>query len=447
MSMAYDLVIIGGGPAGYHAAEKAASAGLKTALVEEDLLGGTCLNRGCIPTKALLHGTAGYAAFRKENDIYEGNLSLNVKGLYTRKDNVVDTLRKGIESLLKAGKVDILSGHAVIQDAHTVQVNDETISCENILVCTGSRPARLPIPGIEHAVNSDAFFAGLPEHLDSLVIIGGGVIGVEIASIFSAMGTEVTILEALPNLLANMDKDIGRNLAQILKKKGVKVITGAAVKEITKQEKTVCHYELKGKEQEASGDMVLVSVGRRANTEGLFADESLVETSRGIVTDDAGRTSCEGIYAAGDVVSRSIMLAHAAGAQAENAVAAILKQKPQKNAKLIPACVYTDPEIAVVGMTEEQAKEQGYKAVKAAMHANPRCLIQDAERSFMKIVFDDETKKVLGAHLMCDRASDMIMEFVTAINQGMTVEEMFNAVRPHPSFTEAADDVFRKALA
>jgi len=447
MSMAYDLVIIGGGPAGYHAAEKAASAGLKTALVEEDLLGGTCLNRGCIPTKALLHGTAGYAAFRKENDIYEGNLSLNVKGLYTRKDNVVDTLRKGIESLLKAGKVDILSGHAVIQDAHTVQVNDETISCENILVCTGSRPARLPIPGIEHAVNSDAFFAGLPEHLDSLVIIGGGVIGVEIASIFSAMGTEVTILEALPNLLANMDKDIGRNLAQILKKKGVKVITGAAVKEITKQEKTVCHYELKGKEQEASGDMVLVSVGRRANTEGLFADESLVETSRGIVTDDAGRTSCEGIYAAGDVVSRSIMLAHAAGAQAENAVAAILKEKPQKNAKLIPACVYTDPEIAVVGMTEEQAKEQGYKAVKAAMHANPRCLIQDAERSFMKIVFDDETKKVLGAHLMCDRASDMIMEFVTAINQGMTVEEMFNAVRPHPSFTEAADDVFRKALA
>jgi dihydrolipoamide dehydrogenase len=447
MSMAYDLVIIGGGPAGYHAAEKAASAGLKTALVEEDLLGGTCLNRGCIPTKALLHGTAGYAAFRKENDIYEGNLSLNVKGLYTRKDNVVDTLRKGIESLLKAGKVDILSGHAVIQDAHTVQVNDETISCENILVCTGSRPARLPIPGIEHAVNSDAFFAGLPEHLDSLVIIGGGVIGVEIASIFSAMGTEVTILEALPNLLANMDKDIGRNLAQILKKKGVKVITGAAVKEITKQEKTVCHYELKGKEQEASGDMVLVSVGRRANTEGLFADESLVETNRGIVTDDAGRTSCEGIYAAGDVVSRSIMLAHAAGAQAENAVAAILKQQPQKNAKLIPACVYTDPEIAVVGMTEEQAKEQGYKAVKAAMHANPRCLIQDAERSFMKIVFDDETKKVLGAHLMCDRASDMIMEFVTAINQGMTVEEMFNAVRPHPSFTEAADDVFRKALA
>ncbi|MBR2811734.1 MAG: NAD(P)/FAD-dependent oxidoreductase, partial [Solobacterium sp.] len=187
--MAYDLVIIGGGPAGYHAAEKAASAGLKTALVEEDLLGGTCLNRGCIPTKALLHGTAGYAAFRKENDIYEGNLSLNVKGLYTRKDNVVDTLRKGIESLLKAGKVDILSGHAVIQDAHTVQVNDETISCENILVCTGSRPARLPIPGIEYAVNSDAFFAGLPEHLDSLVIIGGGVIGVEIASIFSAMGT------------------------------------------------------------------------------------------------------------------------------------------------------------------------------------------------------------------------------------------------------------------
>jgi dihydrolipoamide dehydrogenase len=286
----------------------------------------------------------------------------------------------------------------------------------------------------------------VPEKIGRLVIIGGGVIGTEIASVYAELGTQVTILEYLPYLLPVMDREIGRSLQMILKKRGIEVFCGAKVEKITRDEELHCHYVLKGKEQSVPADMVLVCTGRTADIDGLFEQKDMVAYDRGIVVDERFETSAEGIYAIGDVISGSIKLAHAASAQGRAAAAVIAGRELNINTAVIPACVYTSPEIAAVGLMPEDAKKAGIpvKTKKITMSANGRTMIADGERGFIRIIYGEDNV-LLGAILMCERASDIVGMYTQAIVSKMTVEQLASAVMPHPSFVEASGELFASA--
>ena len=445
--------MIGGGPGGYPGAAAAAAKGWKVALVEARDLGGTCLNRGCIPTKTLLHTTELYRDVQGELALgtMEGAVNVNPAALFAQKVAVTEKLRAGVADLMKRNKVDVLCGHGKVLAPGKVEVTSaegsEVYETERILLAAGSVPARIPVPGsdLPGVITSDELLDGEANVPARLVIIGGGVIGVEIASVYAALGTEVTILEMLPKILPNMDKEISQNLTQILKKRGIAVKTGAALKEITRGEGgLICHYMVKEKPEEVAADLVLMATGRRANLAGLCAEDLGLEVNRGIVVNDRFETNVPGIWAIGDAISGSIQLAHAATAQAQAAVAYMAGETPKIHLDLVPACIYTSPEIAAVGLTEEQAKEAGFaaKAKKALLHGNAKTIITHQERSFIKVVYDEETHVVLGAQLMAARASDMIDEYAVAIAQKLTMEQMASLIRPHPTFCEAADDAF-----
>jgi len=438
----YDLIVIGAGPGGYTAAAKAARNGLKTGLIENRELGGTCLNRGCIPTKSLLHDALLYASIKKEAAVFAGNLTIDESALSKKTFETVAYIRDNVAQMLKTSGVDLIQGKALIASNHEVLVNEQTLTSENILIATGSMPMQLPIEGIGQAIDSDGFFQLDLGKIQSIVIIGGGVIGVEIASICNALGKKVTIIEALGSLIANMDKDLGKNLQTILKKRGVDVFVNAKVEKITAN---TCQYVAKNKQMTVQGDVILAAAGRVANTSNLFKDENMVKLDHGIVVDQDYK-ACEHIYAIGDVVSGSIKLAHAAQAQGEFIADLLAKKQPLKNPRLIPACVYTWPEIAMVGVNEDQGKQLGYVSVKAPMHGNARTIIAKADRSLMKLVYDPDTRIIKGAHLMCERASDLIDEFTLAIHHALTIEQVYQIVRPHPSFVEAIDDLLQKTL-
>ena len=471
MDMEYDLVVIGAGPGGYEAAlEAAGTYGMKTALVEKEKLGGTCLNHGCIPTKSLLHSADLYRQMQEcgRFGLDAGKVSFDWGAVQDRKDAVTQQLRSGIAAQMKQKKVGVLCGTGKILDPHTVEVSGledgekQILRTRFILIATGSRSAVPPIKGadLENVMTSDELLEKR-ELFDRLLIIGGGVIGVEFASVFSALGVKVTILEALPRIIANMDKELSQSLKMLLKKRDVDIHTSALVQEIRRKEDgsgtLECIYSEKEKECIAQADGILICTGRRPYTEGLFAKEShpgegagtedgicLPDMERGrIVTDMYGRTSIPGIYAIGDVTG-GIMLAHAATAQGLNAVAHMHSvmtgeaYKETANLSIIPSCIYTDPEIACTGMTQEQAKEAGIEAEshKAVTGANGKSVISGQERGFVKVVYEKSTGRILGAQMMCARASDMISEFTQAIAVELTLEDMRRIIRPHPTFEE-----------
>lgn len=458
MSQTYDIVVIGAGPGGYEAAIKAAQLEKKVALIEKNAVGGTCLNRGCIPTKALMHSAHLLEEMKncEELGIKAEQVSVDFGQLHERKSQVVGQLQDGICQLLKANKIDLIQGKAVITEPGQIKVTTEEenleISADKILIATGSVPSRPPIPGLDllGVVTSDEILEGAGKEFSHLIIIGGGVIGIELATVYEALGTKVTVIEAMKQILPNLDKEISRNMAMILKKKDVDVHTGAMVKQVAECDGGLAvTYEEKGKEVTVEGDGVLVSIGRRANIEGLFEGEPLVETERGaIVVDENFKTSVDGIYAIGDVVCRNIQLAHVASAQGISTVCHMFGVESELDLSLVPSCIYTSPEIAAVGMTADQAKEAGIaaKESKFLMSANGKSLISREERSFIKVLFEEESHRIIGANMMCARATDMISEFSLAIEKKMTLEDMASIIRPHPTYAEGITEAVEAGL-
>jgi len=456
MSKQYDIIVIGAGPGGYVAAIRAAQSGLYTALVEKDRVGGTCLNRGCIPTKTLMHASHLYHQLGacEALGISVDNCSYDIKKMYQRKDDVTAQLRSGIEFLLKANKVDLYQGRALITGNHTVAVLAEErteLTGTNILVAAGSVPSVPPIEGITlpGVITSNELLDQEGTDYQSMVIIGGGVVGVEFATIFHSLGCQVTVIEAMDRLLPGMDKEISQNLNMIMKKRGITVYTSAVVEQLTRSEERLkCSFSHKGKTLSTMAEAVLLSVGRRADTAGLFADGLAVTTDRGIVVDEHFETSIPGIYAIGDIISGGIQLAHVASAQACNAVAHICGQEPELDLNTVPSCIYTDPEIASVGLDAAAAKEQGIavKTGKFSMSGNGKSIIENQERGFIKVIFEAETDVVLGAQLMCARATDLVSELAAAIVNQLTVHQLAAVIRPHPTFTEGITEAVEDAL-
>ena len=443
----YQLIVIGAGPGGYTAALTGARLGLRTAVIEKSELGGTCLNRGCIPTKALLHASETYQAALNSDGMGIGasQVSMDLAKLYEFKSQTVEKLRNGVQMLLKNAKVDIIRGKATIGPEGTVSVAgpDEGIyRAERILIATGAEPSRPPIPGLdsEGVLTSDELLEKLESLPSSIVIIGGGVIGVEFATFFSDLGCEVTVIEALDRLLPNMDRELGQGLAVQLKKRGVKVFTSSTVSRVEKTADSLeVEFTQKGKDDKAEGEIVLCAIGRKPYTDGLLAAGLSLETDgRRIRVDEHFRTGIEGIYAIGDVSSR-IQLAHVATAQGIACVKAMAGCEDETDLNLVPSCVYTRPEIASVGMTEEEAKAAGIpvKSSKVTMFSNARTIIAGGDRGYMKLLANEQTGSLIGAQLMCERASDMIGELSQAIANKQKPHDLLKAMRPHPTFEEA----------
>ena len=445
----YQLIVIGAGPGGYPAALRAAQPGLHTAIVERREVGGTCLNRGCIPTKTLLHASQVYsdAAEGARMGVHAGNISYDMGEIFAYKRSVSDKLRQGIHALLKGAKVDVVEGTAQITAPGEVTVTAPDgaavqYTAERILAATGSVNVRPPIPGLElpGVMTSDELLEGTDKPYESLVIIGGGVIGVEFATFYSNLGCRVTLVEGMANLLPMMDRELGQNLAQILKKKGVEVLTSAMVQSLEPAEGGLCvHLRQKDKDVAVTGEKVLCAIGRRAYFDGLFAPGMMPSLNGNrLLVDENYQTSIPGVYAIGDA-SSAVQLAHVAAAQGTDCVERMCGSKGTTDLRVIPSCIYSAPEIAVVGLTEAEAKEQGIPAVsgKCTLFSNARTIIEDPGRCFMKLVGRTDTREVIGAQLMCQHASDMISQISTAMVNHLTAEQLLSVMRPHPSFEEA----------
>lgn len=445
----YQLIVIGAGPGGYTAALQAAKRGLRTAVVERREVGGTCLNRGCIPTKTLLHASQVYfdAKHSAPIGVHVGEISVDLGEMFAYKRKVSAQLREGIETLLAKAKVDVLAGTAVISAPGTVVVTgtdgeSTTYTADHILAATGSVPLCPPIPGLDlpGVLTSDQLLEGTDALYDSIVIMGGGVIGVEFATFYNNLGCQVTLVEGASRLLPIMDKELGQNLGQLLKKRGVEVLTSAMVQRVEQGENgLVVTVEQKGKEKQVAGQVVLCAIGRVPAWEGLFVPELTPEqVGKRLKVDETYQTSIPTVYAIGDL-SAEIPLAHVASAQAVACVNLLCGEDAQTDLNVVPSCIYSSPEIAVVGLTEAEAKEQGIDAVtgKCIMFRNARTMIEDPGRCFMKLVADKESHEILGAQLMCQHASDMISQISEAMVNHLTAEQMLRTMRPHPSFEEA----------
>ena len=452
----YDLLIIGAGPGGYEAAFYAQELGMKVAIVEKDRVGGTCLNRGCIPTKALMHSSDVYRAAKNgaEVGVEVTGLTANRKRIGERKDEVLDSLRNGISGLLIKKKIDLIRGEATIIGENCVMVDGMEVTAERIMVATGSKPFMPPIPGhdLPGVIDSTELIDMGGEKIPEFVIIGGGVIGIEFATIYADLGDHVTVIEGLDRLLPVIDKEIGRSIKMTLEKKGVDVHVSSPVQKIEKEgdKLIVTLKDKKGEEHSIAADKVLMCVGRRPNTAGVFSDDVLkahpdLEDEKGFINvNENYETPMKSVYAIGDCIG-GVQLAHVASAEGRNAVALMNGCQATINMDTVPSCIYTDPEIAVVGMTAEEAKEAGIEVVtkKYPMSANGKTIIAGLDRGFVKLVARSDDHVLVGAHLLCGRASDLIGELSVAIGRGMMLEEVANIIHPHPSFAEAIMEAAR----
>lgn len=456
MSDTYDVVVIGGGPGGYVAAIRAAQLGLKTACVEmRGTLGGTCLNVGCIPSKALLHASELFDEANggmEKYGIKTGKVSVDLKQMMSHKDGIVTDLTNGIEFLFKKNKVDYVKGRGKVAGSGKVDVEltdggNQTIETKNIVIATGSDVASLPgIEIDEKIVVSSTGALSLPKVPKHMVVIGGGVIGLELGSVWKRLGADVTVVEFMDRITPEMDGEVSKTFARILKKQGFKFKLKSKVTGVkkTKTGATVTIEPAEGGDAETvKADAVLVSVGRRPYTEGLGLDEAGVNmTDRGQVDiNDHFETNVKGIYAIGDVV-RGAMLAHKAEDEGIAVAEIIAGYAGHVNYDAIPGVIYTMPEVASVGATEEQLKEAGtaYNVGKFPFTANSRAKANSQTDGFVKILSSQETDKVLGAHIIGADAGNMIAEVTLAIEKGLTAEDVAYTCHAHPTEAEAVKE-------
>ena len=435
----FDIIIIGAGPGGYETAADAAAHGLTVAIVERDQMGGTCLNRGCIPTKALCRN-AEVINLMRESEVWgvkTGEMEFDYAPVFERKEAVVKQLREGVEMLMGSPGITAIKGEAVLKDANTVVVNGEEYSAKNIIIATGSAPRGLPIEGADLAMTSDDILAmeTLPK---SLCIVGGGVIGMEFAAVFSTFGVEVTIIEYCKEILPPFDKDVAKRLKTVLSKRGIKIITSAAVNGISQGEDGMTvTYELKGKPQSVTCEKVLMSVGRQpVLPQGLDA-VGVTVGRRGIEVDDNMMTNVKGVYAIGDVNGR-MMLAHAASAQGQRALHAIMGKADDIKLDIVPSAVFTVPELAMVGLTEEQCAEKGLDVTvkKSFFRSNGKAVAMNETDGLLKMIVDNATRQIVGCHICGAHAADLIQEVVTAMNAGATVDLLARSIHGHPTLSE-----------
>lgn len=441
--MKYDVIVLGGGPGGYVAAIKAAQLGGRVALIEKERLGGVCLNWGCIPTKALLKNARVY------NDILEGSsfgiegiekdkLTINWKRMLERKNQVVDRLVMGVQSLMKKNKIDVYNGFGSFKDEKAIEVNGLVLEAERFIIATGARPVLPDLPGLNQAVK-EGYALTSKEILDleelpkSLLILGGGVIAVEFATLFNTLDVEVTMLQRSDRILSTVEKEMAQSLSRHLKKQGVKIITNVAIKSFNGNEVVA---ERSGLDTIYSADKILVSLGNRPNLAGLERLNLEVD-SKGIITNEDMSTNIKNIYAIGDVNGK-YTLAHVASAEGIVAATNCMGGKEKLNYQIVPSCIYSFPEIASVGLTEEEAKAEGYSVVisKFPLSANGKALAEGESVGFIKIIADEKYGEILGTHIMAAHATDMISEAIISMQLEGTAHDVAKAIHPHPTLSE-----------
>lgn len=424
-----DLIVIGAGPGGYETAVEAAKRGMSVTLINDGPLGGVCLNEGCIPTKTFCH----YAGKEEFAAVAE------------RKETVVSQLRNGVAYLLKNPNITIVEGKACFKDAQTVVANCEEYTAKDIIIATGSKPAMLPIPGADsEIVLTSTDVLNLKELPESICVIGGGVIGLEMATYLHRFGVEVTVLEYAPQVLPNFDAEVSKRLKMLLSKQGIKIETEVQVTDI--DEEGFVTYKKKDKEYNVECDKVLMAVGRTPNTAGLNLDAAGIAYDRkGIEVDDNMKTSVPYIYAIGDVNGK-MMLAHVATFQSYRALNSIQGKADKIKFNLVPAAVFTIPEVASVGLTEAQCydEELDYKAIKVPFGAVGKAIVKGDSDGFCKLIVNNETRTILGCHIIGPHASDIIQEVVTMMNFSITVDDAKDTIHAHPTLNEIIQIAIRQ---
>lgn len=449
--MKYDVTIIGSGPGGYVAAIRCAQLGFKTAIVEKySTLGGTCLNVGCIPSKALLDSSEHFhnaVHTFKAHGIDIQVPKVNLQQMIKRKDEVVDQSTGGIDFLMKKNKIDVFHGLGSFSDSHSIKISSEgtnkTITTDKVIIATGSKPATLPFIKIDkNKIITSTEALNLKEVPNHLIVIGGGAIGLEIGSVFARLGAKVSVIEFLDNLIPTMDGTLGKELKKVLKKLGFDIYLSHKVTNVQVKgtKVTVIAETPKGQNVEIKGDYCLVSVGRRPYTDGLGLENAGVKVSDNaqIEVNDHLQTNVEHIYAIGDVI-KGAMLAHKAEEEGILVAEQLANQKPHINYRLIPGVVYTWPEVAGVGYTEEELKESGraYKTGSFPFRASGRARASMDIDGLIKVLADKTTDEILGVHMIGPRAADMIAEAVVAMEFRASAEDIGRMSHAHPTFTEA----------
>ena len=429
-----ELIIIGSGPGGYRTAAYAASKGIHTTIFEDKEAGGTCLNCGCIPTKTLCH-EAEIVDILKD----KGNDSVDFSAIMARKDAVIEQLRSGVETVLQGENISFVNAHATFKDATTVVADGQEYTADKIIIATGSHAKMLPIEGIDQPnVLTSTELLNITEVPKRLCIVGAGVIGMEMASVFNSLGSEVTVIEFLKECLPMVDSDIAKRLRQTIAKRGVTFFMQSGVKRINGN---TVFFERKGKEEQVEADVILIATGRGANVEGLGLEHTGVDFSpRGILVDGNMQTNIPQIYAIGDVNAR-MMLAHAATFQGLRAVNHMLGIKDEINLDIMPAAIFTKPEAACVGKSEDQCKEEGISFIckKGFYRANGKALAMDETDGLLKLI-TDEKGLILGCHVFGAHAADIVQEVSVLMCKHSTVQELAQMVHIHPTLSEILSD-------
>ncbi|MEC9485539.1 MAG: dihydrolipoyl dehydrogenase [Candidatus Izemoplasma sp.] len=440
----YDIIILGGGPGGYVAAIKAAQEDMKVALIEKDVVGGVCLNWGCIPTKAMLKTAKVYSQFMHASD-YGLKISdtsvveVDLKAIKKRKDKIVKRLTNGVKGLLKKNGVDVYNGFGEVKDPHTVTVNDETLETKKLILATGSHPFIPPIEGLKDAVESARAVTAkgvleLEELPKTMTVIGGGVIGVEFATLYSNLGTKVTVVEMEDRILTLIDDDIRDQYMKLFLNDNIDLKLNAKVTKVNDDQVT---YEFDGQEHTVQSDKILVSIGTRPNMKGLEALD-LEMTENGVKTNDKLETNIEDVYAIGDMNGKA-MLAHVASKEGIVAVENIAGKKTHIDYFKVPSGIYGFPEIAYVGVTEQQAKAQGidYIVSQFPLSANGKALAEGESDGLIKLIAAKKYNELIGMHILSPNATDMISEGVIAMELESTADEIAASIHPHPTLSES----------